>query len=90
MSRSHRYHSIIGVCGGRDSEKKFKRNCNHKFRARQRRILKEVQFDLEGDVVVKLPHRLRDVMEPWGGPKDGKMYFGNWDDLLGRKKCMRK
>jgi len=57
------------------SEKKFKHLCNKVFRAKQRRLLRLLHEELESEMDIKLPRRLRDVVEPWAGDKDGKHYF---------------
>jgi len=89
MSRSRRK-TPIGSWAKASSEKRFKQDCNNVFNAKQRAILKKLKDDPESDLDIHLPRHLRDVVEPWTGPKDGKMYFGNMKDKAYVKKQMRK
>ena len=89
MSRS-RKKSPVGGFTTAESEKDFKRDCNSTFRARQRRLIQKIHQEPDGDTDIHLPRHLRDVVEPWSGPKDGKCYFGNMDDKAYIKKHMRK
>jgi hypothetical protein len=84
LSRSRRKTPISGITTAR-SEKEFKKISNHKFRARERTLVKKV---LDEEIV--MPERTRDVVETYAGPKDGKMYFGDSDDKLMIMKLMRK
>lgn len=89
MSRSKRKTPIGGWTTAL-SEKDFKRDSNSVFRAEQRKIVHRLKKDPEGIEEIHLPRRLRDVVEPYTGPKDGKCYFGNMDDKAYIKKQMRK
>jgi hypothetical protein len=75
VSRSRRKSPVCGFTTA-SSEKKFKKECNSAFRAKERRIVQKIKEELESDLDIRLPKRLRDVVEPWAGDKDGKHYFG--------------
>lgn len=78
MSRSRR-HTPIGGIASATSEKSFKRETNHTFRQKQRQAIRRVVSDED----IFLPTKPRHATNPWGGPKDGKSWFGN---MKNRKK----
>lgn len=67
MSRSRRKTPVTGFTSA-ESEKAFKKQSNHKLRARAKVKMADGEFD-------DLPRRPRDVENPWNGPKDGKTWW---------------
>jgi hypothetical protein len=68
MSRSRRHTPIAGNAGNK-SEKSFKQRSHGQYRARERALM-----SAEADPV-EFPVKMRDVTNPWEGPKDGKSFF---------------
>lgn len=83
MSRSRRKKPIAGIAGGtsHESEKWDKQKANRKLRHR-------VKEAIEGEEEV-LPAQ-REVSNVWSFYKDGKHWYGDWDDEDGLRKLMRK
>lgn len=73
MSRSFRKHHHIGIAGC--SDKKGKQQANRMFRLKERMMLRAEEFE-------KIPVRVREVLNVWSMPKDGKTYYGKWKNDL--------
>ena len=70
MSRSYRHSPVCSRTKTDDWDWWFKRYANHCFRRRTRDALRTGRLD-------KIPYRLREVMDVWNFPKDGRYHF--WD-----------
>jgi len=70
MSRSYRKNPIMGH--GTGSEKWDKKCWHRRFRKKEKQALRN------GDEI--FPH-CKEVSDPWEMQKDGKGYFGPWDEI---------
>jgi hypothetical protein len=67
MGKSTRKNPVMGVAAA-PSEKLFKQHSNRALRRKQERLLQSTEPD-----ALTLPHKSREVVETWTGPKDGKL-----------------